>query len=1521
MKRTTRRTKKQTVTSSSSEDEDDKPIVKKLKTPQKKNRVPKDTDESSSDSDIENYLQPVDKINLMSSFFDVQKKDNVPFDKVEKNIFAGVTRLSDSDSDSDVEMKEDKKAEEAMEVISQTSENVAKEAFQRMDDYNKQLEEAKLQIAEYEANKKKNEENAVDISHLLIRGENVAQNDSIRMEDLHSSDFESDESDEGWEEIKTATQEDKNEEKGVVPSSGLQITVNMPDAVKKKKGVDLVAALKRRLNRIRKENQVYVHKVHLLCMLGHGNFVNSVINKEEILKSALKLLPSEKAYPSDRVDLEYLERIVKWYKKTMKLNDKDTNEMQLDEALQEQILKKEVYNKNMLCYIFIALMRALGIQCRFVLSLQVEPLRPPASELHSLSTKTEETKKTSHKQSKPSASKANTVNTSKINISKLNKSKNGHTKAKQPAKDTKLNEEKTKTNATRSKSPKPKTESKQKSEGTKTSTTGKLKEEPKKSSKTKDVSEKSEPKKTTRNTKSKKEETSSKESLEVPKSTRSKSPNVKEETKSEEPKKTTRTTKAKKEETSSKESLEVPKNTRSKSPNVKEETILEEPKKTTRTTKAKKEETSSKESLEVPKNTRSKSPIVKEETKSVEPKKTTRTTKAKKEETSSKESLEVPKSTRSKSPIVKEETKSEESKKTTRTTKAKKEEISSKESLEVPKRTRSKSPRINEDKDSLELPKRVRVKSPKIDEEKAKSPLIKIQMTYDKSEVVVNKMEKETKKPAKEKREIIKVKLPQRSTRRNNIPQLDGSSEDYNSEKRPQLSIKLFKDNCTSSPIVKNIHPHYETEKRPQLSIKLFRDYCNSSPTVNDKTKVYQSFILPMKKANEAKKHKLNDKRKLVIRLERMNFKNLQKKVLKNKLENGSKVPLKKTFIAKNNRKQVIKIKWPWKRILIPQLDGNFDDSFESDVPMDSSEDEDETTEESDVEYITNLLLDGVVDSIPQVDGADDVKTKKSSKPNLKKLRNSAKEELCPKLDKCSKKLKVSLKKLVENDSGEEFSSPRTPFNVKNVNSPKINLSRLKNKPPGKSSKKSPVSENASKYHSPPGKQMDVRDDIVSLIKGRISEQKQIDRSKMVKKPKKKFDSDSDSDYAPDPIEKKHHDSDDEFAPKVKVKQRVSVNRKASPQDKGEKPKKKGNDVWCEVFLEAEEKWISVDVVFGQIHCVKEIFSRASHPISYVVAWNNNNNIRDISARYCQNFNTVTRKLRIDAKWWESSLKPFEGTKTVRDKEEDDEMERQQLEKPLPTVIGEYKNHPLYALERHLLKFEAIYPPEPPILGYVRKEPVFPRNCVYVLKSRDIWLKEAKTVKMDEKPYRSVKARPKYDKLSNKKITDQMLEVFGPWQVEDYDPPTAQNGVVPRNAFGNVDLFKLCMLPKKCVHLQLPGLNKVARKLNIDCAAAIVGFDFHGGWSHPTYDGFVVCEEFKDTLIAAWEEEQIEIEKKEGEKIDKRVYGNWKRLIKGLLIRERLKRKYDFGEPSGEGKKKGKGIKLTNKRKIESDSE
>lgn len=146
------------------------------------------------------------------------------------------------------------------------------------------------------------------------------------------------------------------------------------------------------------------------------------------------------------------------------------------------------------------------------------------------------------------------------------------------------------------------------------------------------------------------------------------------------------------------------------------------------------------------------------------------------------------------------------------------------------------------------------------------------------------------------------------------------------------------------------------------------------------------------------------------------------------------------------------------------------------------------------------------------------------------------------------------------------------------------------------------------------------------------------------------------------------------------------------------------------------------------------------------------------------------------------------------------------------------------------------------------------------------------------------------------------LDLYGYWQTKAYDPPYAENGRVPRNEFGNVELFQPQMLPHGCVHLRgMPNLNRVCRKLKFDCAAAVVGFDAHGGFSHAVYDGWVVCAENRDVIVDAYRQEEIEARKRAAEKNKERILGNWKKLIQGLIIRERLKAKY--------GDKK----KLTNK--------
>lgn len=332
-----------------------------------------DNEGSSSDSSVGDYLKKADEIDLNSSFFTAEIVPNPSdFISVEKNILKGAQRLSESDDSEDETEKH--------EILVENSQSETKINFSQLRDYNKKIEETKACVEKYEKTKRQKKEKRQDIKKLLSLGE---KNEPISVQ----SDFDDSDEDMDWQEI--AEDVDKQTEKITIPKEGVQITVELPNAVKKKsKGFDMMAAIKRRINRVKKDNQIYVHKVHLLCWIAHGNYINSVLNSENLLGLALSLLPSDKCYPPKHADMSYLEQIVKWYGKMMKLQETAEDfAVSLSDALSSQISKKLAKSKTNFIYIFIIILRSLGLQCRLVLSFQCLPLRPPNSELCSLSTK------------------------------------------------------------------------------------------------------------------------------------------------------------------------------------------------------------------------------------------------------------------------------------------------------------------------------------------------------------------------------------------------------------------------------------------------------------------------------------------------------------------------------------------------------------------------------------------------------------------------------------------------------------------------------------------------------------------------------------------------------------------------------------------------------------------------------------------------------------------------------------------------------------------------------------------------------------------------------------------------------------------------------------------------------------------------------------------------------------------------------------------------------------------------------
>lgn len=73
----------------------------------------------------------------------------------------------------------------------------------------------------------------------------------------------------------------------------------------------------------------------------------------------------------------------------------------------------------------------------------------------------------------------------------------------------------------------------------------------------------------------------------------------------------------------------------------------------------------------------------------------------------------------------------------------------------------------------------------------------------------------------------------------------------------------------------------------------------------------------------------------------------------------------------------------------------------------------------------------------------------------------------------------------------------------------------------------------------------------------------------------------------------------------------------------------------------------------------------------YILAFNNDETIKDITRRYAHQFLSVTRKLRADEDWWNTTMAPFRPPSTPQEREEDEELDRKLEEQPLPKTISE----------------------------------------------------------------------------------------------------------------------------------------------------------------------------------------------------------------------------------------------------------
>lgn len=189
------------------------------------------------------------------------------------------------------------------------------------------------------------------------------------------------------------------------------------------------------------------------------------------------------------------------------------------------------------------------------------------------------------------------------------------------------------------------------------------------------------------------------------------------------------------------------------------------------------------------------------------------------------------------------------------------------------------------------------------------------------------------------------------------------------------------------------------------------------------------------------------------------------------------------------------------------------------------------------------------------------------------------------------------------------------------------------------------------------------------------------------------------------------------------------------------------------------------------------------------------------------------------------------------------------------------------------------------------------------LHTKERWLREGLQVRENETPAKVVKSSYKNRKGQFIEVDsgdgerelgsdDGLISLFGKWQTEPLCLPPAVNGIVPKNERGQVDVWSEKCLPPGTIHLRLPRLVPVVKRLGINFAPAMVGFEFRNGRTVPVYEGLVVCTEFRYAILEAYAEEEQRREEEEKKKDERQALSRWYQLLASMVTRQRLNESY-----------------------------
>jgi len=150
--------------------------------------------------------------------------------------------------------------------------------------------------------------------------------------------------------------------------------------------------------------------------------------------------------------------------------------------------------------------------------------------------------------------------------------------------------------------------------------------------------------------------------------------------------------------------------------------------------------------------------------------------------------------------------------------------------------------------------------------------------------------------------------------------------------------------------------------------------------------------------------------------------------------------------------------------------------------------------------------------------------------------------------------------------------------------------------------------------------------------------------------------------------------------------------------------------------------------------------------------------------------------------------------------------------------------------------------------------------------------------------------RAKQIQEGSEPLGDGKQSLYGSWQADPWGPtPIGPNDPIPVNEYKNVELE---LMNPGLVHVELHHVAKVAKRLNLPYSPCLLGFEGNRGNRTPMIRGIVVHAHNEELLREAHAGMADHLMQEEHDKRQNAILLRWKRLLVGVLTKDRLEREY-----------------------------